>query len=314
MLQYYQKHTIHEEFQAVRTPGEDGWLHVGHPTADELHELVEQYSLDGNIVRDVLDHGELPRSEFSGGNLYVFLRQAERSRHSGEVFTSPLLIVLTSSMFMTIAPSPQATDQMIMTAHKNLGNGIRTANRPEMLLLTMKAVIAQYEELIKHTGNYVKDVRRKLRNHEVSNGDFVHFVTIEDNLNEYQMNLQNILGVTERLRTDDHSIFSHRTLEELDDVRLYIRQLLSSVTSHSQSVTSIRNAYSTIANNTLNQRMKALTMLTVLIALPNVFYGMYGMNVPLPFQDSPLAYACIVLFTFVLIFSVYGLAKRFRVF
>jgi magnesium transporter len=217
-------------------------------------------------------------------------------------------------MFITIATGQQPADQAIITAHANMGNGIRTANRPAMLLLTMKTIIRQYEDLIQHTGNYVKDVRRKLRSHEVSNNDFVHFVTIEDNLNEYQMNLQNMLGVTERLRDDSHNLFSRHTLEELDDTRLYARQLLSSVASHSQTVTSIRNAYSTIANNTLNQRMKALTMLTVLIALPNVFYGMYGMNVPLPFQDSPLAYAFIVIFTFVLIFSVYALAKRFRVF
>ena len=60
--------------------------------------------------------------------------------------------------------------------------------------------------------------------------------------------------------------------------------------------------------------MKTLTVLTVLIALPNVFYGMYGMNVPLPFEKEPWAYGAIVLFTVLLIFLVYSLAKRFRVF
>jgi Mg2+ and Co2+ transporter CorA len=60
--------------------------------------------------------------------------------------------------------------------------------------------------------------------------------------------------------------------------------------------------------------MKTLTVLTILIALPNVFYGMYGMNVSLPFADQPWAYAVVVLFTFVLIIAVYLLARRFRIF
>jgi len=77
---------------------------------------------------------------------------------------------------------------------------------------------------------------------------------------------------------------------------------------------SIRNAYSTIADNSLNIRIKKLTVLTVLITLPNVFFGMYGMNVLLPFQDSPWAYGVIVGFTGILILLVYVLAKRFRLF
>jgi Mg2+ and Co2+ transporter CorA len=32
--------------------------------------------------------------------------------------------------------------------------------------------------------------------------------------------------------------------------------------------------------------MKWLTAATVAIALPNVFFGMYGMNIDLPFQES----------------------------
>ena len=86
------------------------------------------------------------------------------------------------------------------------------------------------------------------------------------------------------------------------------------LSSHSQSVESIRNAYSTVANNALNQRMKTLTVFTVLIALPNVFYGMYGMNVVLPYADSSWAYAVIVSFTIILLLAVYLLGKRLRIF
>jgi magnesium transporter len=60
--------------------------------------------------------------------------------------------------------------------------------------------------------------------------------------------------------------------------------------------------------------MKMLTMLTVLIALPNVFYGMYGMNIALPFQDETWAYPAIIGFTSILLASIALIAFRKRFF
>lgn len=290
---------------------EGAWVHAEQPTPQELDELIAAHHLDANVVRDVNDTNELPRSELSHSSLYVFLRTAQHSR-GGEVTTVPFLVVMAPHSFITVAghQSLQATD--IVKA----GNGaaLRTAHRGAMLILVLNTIVSQYEVLMQQADRYITSIRHKLQSHEVGNKDFVRFVTVEDNLNEYQASLQNTLAVVERLKENTHNLFTKRDIEDLDDTALYIRQLLSAVTSYGQSITSIRNAYSTIANNTLNMRMKTLTVFTVLIALPNVFYGMYGMNVPLPFQESPWAYSFIVLFTLLVIFIVYTLAKRYRIF
>jgi len=102
--------------------------------------------------------------------------------------------------------------------------------------------------------------------------------------------------------------------EAVEDILLYIKQLLVTIKSHTQRITSIRNAYSTIANNVLNRRIKTLTVLTLLIALPNVFYGMYGMNVPLPFQEEAWAYAAIIGLTVGIVLLVLGLVKKRGIF
>lgn len=311
MLRLYQKPTHRDDFQQVGTLARELWVHADNPTPDELARLVDYYKLDPNIVRDINDGNELPRSEWSGDGLYVFLRAAVHSRH-GQAITSPLLAVVAPSGFITITISGALMPSDIIAASGR--RALRTSDGAAMLLAVMEAITAQYQDLVGHTGNYIQDIRHKLQNHEVGNRDFIHFVTIEDNLNEYQFCLQDMLVVTERLGENAHKVFKARELEELDDTKLYMKQLVSAVASHTQTINSIRNAYSTIANNTLNQRMKTLTVFTVLIALPNVFYGMYGMNIALPFQDAPWAYAVIVFFTVLLIFAVYSIAKRYRLF
>jgi magnesium transporter len=310
MLRYYNKQSATEDFRLVHQSGDAVWAHAEQPTDEELKTLTDEYALDPNIVRDLRDMHELPRMEYGNQQLYVFLRTVQRTKH-GEVLSTPLLAVVTPKSFVTLAVSNALTERKIIDASHAT---IKTSDLGSLLLSVFAAVSSDYEFQIHRTGKYIKDIGHRLRTHEVNNADFVHFVTIEDNLNEYSLNLTGMLAVAERLRDNKHQQFSSKDTEALEDVILHIRQLISTVGSHSQSITSIRNAYSTIANNTLNQRMKTLTVLTVLITLPNVFYGMYGMNITLPFAEEPWAYGVIVGFTIFLIFLVYTLAKRFRVF
>jgi magnesium transporter len=60
--------------------------------------------------------------------------------------------------------------------------------------------------------------------------------------------------------------------------------------------------------------MKLLTAATVIIALPNLFYSMYGMNVKLPLQHEPWIYWVLNGFAASLIIFVVTFARRKRVF
>lgn len=311
MVEYYKKHSSHESFRRVERPTEDMWVHVGSPVPEELQHIAETYHLDPDVLHDVLDKNELARSEFHDGVEYVFLRPAMRTR-DGEVRTKPFLSIIHPEAFITVATSLAITPNDIALMGDRAK--ITTAKRTGMFLATVTTIINGYERMIQNTDEYIGSIRKKLRSHEVGNKDFVHFVTIENNLNEYRVCLHDSLAVMMRLRENTHHLFSSSDLEGIDDIILYIRQLLNTIERLSHTVESIRNAYSTIANNTLNQRMKLLTALTVLIALPNVVYGMYGMNIALPFQEDPMAYPIIVFFTVLVIFLVYVVARRYKVF
>jgi magnesium transporter len=150
-----------------------------------------------------------------------------------------------------------------------------------------------------------------LRTHEVKNDDFIKFVTVESNLNEYHTNLSSMQVVAVRLQ---ELMKDAGDREAVEDISLYIKQLLVAISSQRQSITSIRNTYGMLANNSLNQRMKALTVLMALIALPGVFYGMYGMNVTLPFQKEPWAYGAITIISLSVTLIVFLFAKKRGVF
>ena len=312
MLSYYTKRSRGEGFQKTSAPHEyTSWIHGSAATREELDSLINRYGLSPNIVHDVRDVYELPRVEYGGdrGYLYMFLRVPRMTRR-GDVQATPLLAVIRGRLLLTLAYSDSFQPEELM--EKDRLNVATTS--AQLALLTVTAVVAEYEALIHKTSRVIRDVSHRLKKHDVTNRDFVHFVTIEDNLNEYATNLDGMQALMRHLRENRRGVFSVSDEETIDDILLHIQQLLVAVASSLQSVTSIRNAYSTIANNSLNHRMKTLTVLTVLIALPNVFYGMYGMNVTLPFAEQPWAYGAVVLFTLVLIIVVYALARRLKIF
>jgi magnesium transporter len=307
MLKFYVRRSTGEVFQRVERPPENSvWIHGDAVTDDELSLLARTYGMDINILRDVMDTNELPRVEAQHSGLYVFVRMVQRGKR-GKIITTPLLLVVKDTVFANISSGLTLDNKLISPATM----GVESLDTVGMLLDVFAAVVSEYEGLMQRTARYIQDTGQRLRTHEVTNEDFIRFVTIEDNLNEYRTNLNSMLVVAQRLRETLHE---EQDIEAIEDILLYIRQLIVSIESHNLSITSIRNAYGTIANNVLNQRMKTLTVLTLLIALPNVVYGMYGMNVMLPFQDQPWAYIVILFFSLTVVLIVFRIARKRGIF
>lgn len=288
-----------------RPPEDNVWIHGDSVVPSDLKQLAQHYALDVNVLSDVLDEAELPRVESRDGAIYVFVRMVRKGK-SGKVVTSPVLLVVKNKMFANLSAA-QLSDQRL----ENPGNDLHSNDTVRIMLETFATVVSEYKEMMQQTANYIQDIGQRLRTHEVTNADFIRFVTIEGNLYEYRMNLDGMQVVAERLQT---MFRSTEDIEAVEDILLYIRQLLVSINSHTQRITSIRNAYSTIANNVLNRRIKTLTVLTLLIALPNVFYGMYGMNISLPFQDEAWAYAAILGVTVIIVLIVFVIVRKRGIF
>lgn len=307
MLHYYAKKSFNEEPQLVDTaPTERAWVYGSEVTDEELAHLTEHYQLDGNILNDVRDRHELPRAEYSNGILYVFIRTPYLTK-KGNVRTTAFLAILKGSLLITLSTKTYITPTDFF-AHTQ----VDMKSTKHVFLQLVGYVTTLYGEYIHTTGKYVRNTEARLYSHEVTNKDFIKFVTVEHDLNDYKTNLTAMQVLLNRLHENRHDTFVDRDCEYIEDMVLLINQLLVSVDSHAQTVNSIRNAYSTISNNTLNQRMKTLTLLTLLVALPNVFYGMFGMNVLLPFSDEPWAYGAITIFTVVLVVLAYLVVRRLR--
>ena len=309
MISYYFKSIRTKDIQMLDEYRPGAWVSVEHPTEADVKLLAEKFNLDLGNLEDALDEDEMPRLERDDNNTFVFVRHV----HSGdenEPSTSPVLFVIGPDLFLTVAYRNLPRLERFMNGKVEFA----TTQRTKLFLLIMDGIVDEYESFINKVSRRIQVIRGQLRSHNVERGDFVDFVVIEDELNEFLSALQPMSAMLRRLSLGRHFPVFEQDQDLIEDLLLNNEQSIEACLSNIKTIVNIREAYSTIASNELNRTMKLLTIATVLIALPNVFFGMYGMNVTLPFADQEHGYFIVVGVTLLVMFVTIIIARVKKIF
>jgi magnesium transporter len=100
--------------------------------------------------------------------------------------------------------------------------------------------------------------------------------------------------ILESLRQGDLVSMAEPEQRLLDDVIIEHRQAIGRVEVAGTILSNMMDAFASIISNNLNTVMKFLTSMTIVLIIPTVLATFYGMNVPVPFQHNPWAFAGIV--------------------
>lgn len=309
MITYYYKDVRTEDLAVLPKHRAGAWVCVEQPNGEEVDQLVEKFKLDPGHVSDALDSEEMPRMEREGDTLYIFLRYAY-VEDDLDLSTAPLLVIVSPKALITVAMHSLPRLQHFTSGKVSFS----TTQKTKLLLQILGQIVDQYDVYINNLGKRIKAIRTRLKTHAIINQDFIDFVTIEDELNEFLSGLQPMSAMLHRLLVAKHLPLYEQDQDLVEDLTLAAEQSIEACNSHIKSISSIRDSHATIASNNLNRSIKILTVATVLITLPNVIYGMYGMNVDLPFQEEWWIYFAILGFTISLTLAVYIIGKRTKIF
>lgn len=309
MIKYYYKNLRSKQVSELEDYQPGSWVCVQKPTEDEIAFLVKRFKLDPGHLEDAMDEDEMPRLEKEGDKSYIFMRYAYTNDEL-ELTTSPLLFIVGPDILITIALRDLPRLQRFMNGKVEFA----TTQRTKLVLQILNQIVDEYEAFINNISRQTKVIRSRLRGHEISNQDFVDFVLIEDELNEFLSALLPTTAILRRLLLGKHIQLYEEDQDLVEDLLLNNEQSIESCNSNIKTIINIREAYSTINSNNLNRSMKVLTAFTVLITLPNVVYGMYGMNIPLPFQHAPWAYWFVLPLSIGLSWLVWLVARKRRIF
>ena len=312
MIKYYYKSVRGERMQDLPAYKPGCWIYAEAPSRQEIELLVKRFGVVEGHLQDALDEDEMPRLEKEGEQSYIFVRFAYKSV-DGDLRTAPLLFIFGGDTVITVSQIRLPALDAFLRG-KVGGGAFATTQRAKLVLLVLQQVVEHYDGFISRTSKQIKLIRSRLRGHEITNQDFIDFVTIEDELNEFQSSLMPTNATLRRLLLGRYMPLFEEDQDIVEDLLLNNEQSIEACNSNMQSIIHIREAYTSISSNNLNRTMKVLTVATVILALPNLFYSMYGMNVPLPLQHEPWVYWVLNGFLLALVLSVIWFARRKRIF
>lgn len=288
MITHYFRTVKDDTIKTVGRPRTGVWTHVVAPTAEEMIQLVQESGLDEGILEDATDFYEVPRLERSGGASYLFTRYPSDQVHD-DVNTAPLLIVLTESSVITISQFAVPQFGPLVTGELS----VYTTQKAKLFLQLMDVLTESFDhELLKLRKRVYKD---RIRLRSIGTREIERLVSYETKLNSMvdalvptNRALQQVLtGSYIQLYADDREI--------VEDVMIANEQVVNSARSVLKTIQNIRGAIEAIMSSRLNNALRILTVITILLTVPLVFASLYGMNVPLPMQESPYTFSLIVL-------------------
>ncbi|HJP96372.1 MAG TPA: magnesium transporter CorA family protein [Candidatus Saccharimonadales bacterium] len=309
MIKYYYKSLRSQQVKELEDYQRGCWVYVEAPDDAEIKQLTEKFKVEQSLVEDALDIDEMPRLERDGDQSYIYVRFAYKNDEE-ELVTVPLLFIFGQDILITVSMVQMPSLDTFLNSKIEFA----TTQRAKLVLQILQQIGENYETFISRTSKQIKLIRSRLRGHEISNQDFIDFVMIEDELNEFLSSLMPTNATLRRLLLGRYMPLFDEDQDIVEDLLLNNEQSIEACNSNLKSIDNIREAYSSISSHNLNYTMKVLTVATVIIALPNLFYGMYGMNVPLPFQHQPWAYYVVVGFTLLTIVFVFWFARKRKLF
>lgn len=309
MIKYFYKSLRRPAVEELDEYRRGCWVYVEAPDHDEIDTLVKKFKLDPGHLQDALDEDEMPRLEKEDNRSYIFVRFAYRDT-DGELQTVPLLFIFDEEILITISlVSLPSLDQFV-------GGRIEfaTTQRTKLVLQILQQVSEHYDAYISMTSKQIKVIRSRLRGHEISNQDFIDFVTIEDELNEFLSSLLPTNATLRRLLLGRYMPLFEEDQDIVEDLLLNNEQSIEACNSNMKSIANIRDAYSSISGNNLNRSIKILTVATVLITIPLSITAIYSMNVSLPGEHSPNAFWVVMAVIVIVMVLLVIVGRRKKIF
>jgi magnesium transporter len=269
------------------------WVHVVDPDAAEINRLREECGIPDTFITASLDVDALARIDTEGDMMLItYLMPHLYSDDANEVpySTTPLGIILTSESLFTISKIPPPFLNDLTKRH---AKELATAKRHRLMLLLFLAIAQNYLHYLRHLENQMDAIQRKVQI-SLQNKELLELLRYQKSLIYFLTSLESNDLMMKRLQRSHQFEMYPDDLDLLEDVLTSNAQASNMTKIASDISGQMMDAYASIISNNVNTVMKILAVATIILSIPTVMASIYGMNVPLPGQESGWAFSGII--------------------
>ena len=267
------------------------WVNLINPSEDELKTVAATLAVEPTFLRAALDEEETSRIDKEDGSTLIIVDTPSMEQdETGVVYsTLPMGIIVTDKHIITVCLKETS---VVRDLQNGMVRDVRTEQRTRFILNILLLVAKRYLNYLKQIDKTYNHMERQLYKSQ-RNKELIQLLDLEKSLVYFntslkanEVTLEKILrGRIVTLYEEDHDL--------LEDVLIEMAQIYSDI------ISGMMDAFASVISNNLNVIMKLLASVTILMTVPNIVFGFYGMNVGiLPFAHSfwpPLAISVVII-------------------
>lgn len=286
------------------------WIEMQSPEKDEIDEIVKEYNLPRDYIYDINDPQEISRFEGNEDDrkakLIMLLFPFELKKNS--YATRPISIILTESVVITAtALESEVLEELKIGEFKRF---VKTQSKEDFILeiawRISQSFILAVRELERSIDLIEKEIRKSTKNEL-----FYNMINIQRSLINFQMATRENGPIIDRIYEIDKSFMTDGRKSLIHDLQVENKQAAIMVEKSSTMLENLSDLYSNVISNNLNDVMKILTSITIVLTVPTIIGGLWGMNTSLPFANEENAFYYLLGLSLLLSFLIiYALKKR----
>ncbi|MDR7208893.1 magnesium transporter CorA family protein [Flavobacterium piscis] len=285
------------------------WINIESPTAAEKAYLLDELLIPEAFYNDIEDIDERPRIEIEEDWTLIIMRVPIKSDDVKLPFqTVPLGLIFKDDICVTITfyKTEIIADFVLYTQRKN----IEIKDNPDLVLRLLLSSSVWYLKYLKQVNQKIKLAEDNLEK-SIKNEELQALLQIEKCLVFFITSLKGNDVLFHRIK----NLKAHKAnydFDLLEDVEIELSQAQDTANIYSNILTGMMDAYASVISNNMNNIMKQMTSISIILMIPTLIASLYGMNVPNGLEESK--YGIWILLFISVVLSAFGvfLFKRRR--
>lgn len=263
--------------------------------AKDILYLKHQLAIDSEILTYAADKNELSHLEYDRDDktLLLIYNVLDISKQDFHYQTVPITFFVYDNNLITIYKDKSAyiVKQMEVMLDKNEGISLY-----QFLFTVLYLVSKNFFPTVDNL-NLERNRLNNLLRERTSKKELLQLSDLETGLVYIvSASKQNVLLIEQLKSNRLYLGITENEEEQLDDALIEAKQLVEMSQLSAQILAQLEGTYNNVLNNELNDTMKILTLLSILLTIPSIVTGFFGINVPLPtvLTHSPIGWIMVI--------------------
>ncbi|MEW6427151.1 MAG: magnesium/cobalt transporter CorA [Thermodesulfobacteriota bacterium] len=259
-------------------PGGVSWLDVaGLHDVPVVEEVGRRFNLHPLTVEDILNTTQRPKLDIYDDYLFIVVRLPLYNESEGEIELDQVGMVISNGLLLTFQERGSSAFDAIrqrITAGKGR---IRKMGADYLAHSVLDTVIDRYFSLLERLETMTEDLEEEVIE-EADKWTVSRIHKLKREMTLLRKSIWPLREMINSLHRDDLPFISEAVHPFLKDLADHTIQILDSVETLRDIVTSLLDVYLSTVSNRLNEVMKVLTIFAAIFIPLTFIVGLYGMN------------------------------------